>query len=144
MKTKFAIAVAAMTLMTGVAFGGLTQPAPVMIDFDFKFAQGDMWTARSAPDDVSFIGCGFRNFDDGIKACSFGFCQAGDSADNQIVCFTQDTDLIDSMRATSDYSFITFNWQGDNDNAECTRVGFSTQSFYLPDFATKDDDSDSD
>ena len=42
-------------------------------------------------------------------------------------------DNIDEVRANTDYAFITFNWQDDGfGGAECIRVGFSTQSFYLP------------
>ena len=47
-------------------------------------------------------------------------------------------ELVITMAATADFSFITFNW---DENDECTRIGFSTQSFYLPEL---DDDGDSD
>jgi hypothetical protein len=33
---------------------------------------------------------------------------------------------------------VTFSW---NDQGECTRIGFSTQSFYLPEFAKKQKES---
>ena len=37
------------------------------------------------------------------------------------------------MKGTSAYAFITFSWEDDGfGGGECTRVGFSTQSFYLP------------
>jgi len=46
-------------------------------------------------------------------------------------CSTFDPDLLDAMKSVSDFSFITFSW---NVAGECTRIGFSTQSFYLPNF----------
>ena len=125
--------------MAGVAFAGLKQPAPVLVDLVNMGAQGDQVTARIAADDVSFIGCGFSIIDDGvIPPFEFGFCQAGDSEENQITCFTQNANLIDAIKATSAFAFITFSWQDDGSGgADCTRVGSSTQSFYLPNFTTK-------
>lgn len=95
--------------------------------------QGDQLTARTADNDVEFIGCGIRIFDDGGAAFTFGFCQAGDSAEVQITCFTENPALLEAMRAASAYAFITFSWEDDGSGgAECLRIGFSTQSFYLP------------
>ena len=49
------------------------------------------------------------------------------------------------MRVGSSYGFVTFSWDDDGaGNLTCNRVGFSTQSFYLPDETADDDDSDSD
>jgi len=40
------------------------------------FAQGDLWTARTADNDVEFIGCGTRVLDDGAGGTFlFGFCR---------------------------------------------------------------------
>ncbi len=145
MKIKILLSTAALTLLAGVAFAGLVQPAPVMVDLDNMNAQGDQWTARTANNDVEFIGCGNRVFDDGVNSFSFGFCQASDSEENQITCFSQNANLLDAMKATSAFAFITFNWRDDGaGGAECIRIGFSTQSFYLPDFEIADDDDDSD
>jgi len=145
MRIRNILSVAALTLVAGVAFAGLSQPATVTVDLDNMFAQGDQWTARSADNDVEFIGCGVRVLDDGINAFAFGFCQAGDSDDVQITCFTENPNLLNTLGANSDLAFITFNWRDDGfGGAECTRIGFSTQSFYLPDFKTNDADSDSD
>ena len=80
-----------------------------------------------------------RTFDDGMGGSFvFGFCQAEDAEGNNITCFTDNPVLIDAMRSTSDFAFITFNWRDDGlGGAECIRVGHSTQSFYLPNFKTK-------
>lgn len=134
MQVKYLLLTVASTLLAGGAYAGLVQPAPVMVDLNNMFAQGDQLTARTADNDVEFIGCGIRIFDDGGNAFTFGFCQAQDSAEVAITCFTFNPDLLEAMRAASAYSFITFAWQDDGaGGAECVRIGFSTQSFYLPD-----------
>ncbi len=69
-----------------------------------------------------------RKFSTGGGIFTTGFCQARNAAEEQFTCFTQDADLIDAMSSTADFSFITFAW---NEDGECTRIGFSTQSFYL-------------
>ncbi len=146
MKIRYLISITALTLLAGLAFAGFVQPAPVVVDLVNMTALGDQFTARTAADDVSFIGCGIRVTDDGVNPpFSFGFCQAGDSEENQITCFTMNPNLLATMGAGNDFSFITFSWQdGGFGGTECIRIGYSTQSFYLPDFATNDEDSDSD
>jgi hypothetical protein len=139
MKIRNISLIAALTLIAGGAYAGLIQPAPVTVDLVNLFASGDQNTARTVKDDVSFIGCGIRVTDDGVNPpFAFGFCQAGDSEENQITCFTQNPNLIQAMGANSDFAFISFSWQdGGFGGTECTRVAFSTQSFYLPNFTTK-------
>lgn len=120
-------------LLASAAIAGQTQPAPVDVDLAMGFAQGDMLTARDDDDDDVFIGCGVREFDDGAGgAFSFGFCQAEDAAAEAVLCFTTNTDLLDAIRASSDRSFITFSFVDDGAGGfNCTRIGFSNQSFYL-------------
>ncbi len=135
MKIRNLLSITALTLIAGVAFAGLVQPAVVFIDEANMFAQGDMWTARTANNDVEFIGCGIRVFDDGASPpLFFGFCQAQDSAEVLIVCSTFSADLVEAIKGISDTSFLTFSW---NASFDCTRIGTSTQSFYLPKFKTK-------
>lgn len=130
MKIRHILSMTVLTLLAGFAYAGLVAPAPVVIDLDNRFAQGDQFTARKAMNDHEFIGCGSRTLDDGvIPLFRFGFCQAVNSEGDEIVCFTERASLLDEIRATSAYAFITFSW---DENDECTRVGFSTQSFYLP------------
>jgi len=134
MKIEHLLSITVLVMLAGIAYGGLVQPAPVSVDLVNMTAQGDQLTARTSSGDTELIGCGLRNFDDGTgNAFRFGFCQATDADGDAITCFTEDDSLIDEMRANSDYSFITFNWQDDGfGGTECTRVGFSTQSLYLP------------
>jgi hypothetical protein len=118
------------------AYAGFAQPAPVDVDLTVGLAQGDQLTARADADPDVFIGCGTRTIrTGGGTLVRTGFCQARDAADEQVVCFTQDADLLDAMRALSDFAFITFSFVDDGAGGfECRRVGSSTQSFYLIDF----------
>lgn len=140
MKTKIAAAIAAAAMTGSAAFAGFIQPVTVEINMTTGFAQGDMWTARTAMDDVSYIGCGVRSFDDGAGGTfETGFCQARDAASVQVTCFTQNSDLLDTIRL-ADFSYVTFSFVDDGTGTggfECTRIGFSTQSFYLPELKTK-------
>lgn len=121
----------ALLLLTGAGYAGFTQPASVDVDLTNNFAGGDQLTARTSDDPDVFIGCGVRIFDTNQQPFYWGFCQAEDSEGESIQCFTQSADLLEAMRSTSAYAYITFSW--DSSTLECTRVGFSTQSFYLPD-----------
>nr|CAM58145.1 hypothetical protein [uncultured marine microorganism] len=130
MRVKYILSTVALTVLAGAAYAGLVQPAPVTVDLANRTALGDQLTARRADNDIELIGCGIRIFDDQSGPFEFGFCQATDSAGVVAFCFTQSPALLESMRSTSAYAFITFAW---NENDECIRIGFSTQSFYLPD-----------
>jgi len=124
-----------MAFISSIVYAGGTQPAPVDVDLDNGFAQGDMVTARYSSDKNEFIGCGSRSFDNGVNSFRFGFCQAEDQDGDRAICFTENPDLLDRIDGISDSSFITFSFVDDgfgNGGLECIRIGFSTQSFYLP------------
>lgn len=116
---------------TSVVLAGATQPFPVEIDLDNRIASGDMVTARFSDNDDELIGCGVRHIQAGTEVIKFAFCQArlGPAPEDLIVCNTLDPDLVEAVHAISDFSFVTFSW---NEDLECTRIGNSTQSFYLP------------
>ena len=138
MKRTMVLLAAALSLVAGAAFAGLQQPAEVIVDFDNGFASGDQYTARTSKNDVEFIGCGTRNFDDGTFSFTFNFCQASDGDGNSVVCTTENPVLINAIEEISDFAYITFSWDDDGSGVlECIRVGSSTQSFYLPNFTTK-------
>jgi len=129
MKMKYFLSAAVLTLTAPIALAGSVQTVPVMVDFDNRIAHGDQLTARVSPNDVEFIGCGARAIADGINPLfEYAFCQATDSAGVNFTCFTLDADLVHAVRAASAYAYIQFGW---NEFDECTRIGFSTQSFYL-------------
>ncbi|MCO7224744.1 hypothetical protein [Pleionea sp. CnH1-48] len=119
------------------AFAGLTQPAPVTIDTENRFASGDMATARFSKNASEAIGCGIRKVAvSDEEVISFGFCQArvSEEDDGFVFCSTQNKELLDGINSISSYSFISFAW---NEDGECTRIGNSTQSHYIPNFKRK-------
>ena len=129
------LAAIVLGLASGAALAGYVQPQPVLIDLVNRTAIGDMLSARNADNDLDLIGCGVRTFDiGGGSSLSLGFCSAGDTFGAQISCTTENPALIDAIHAISDYSFITFRW---DENFQCTAVGNSTQSFYLPNLKVK-------
>lgn len=122
-------AAAAMPL---TAQGGAVNPVPVQVDLDAGTALGDMLSARDAKDDEVFIGCGTRNFDFGGSFFSQAFCQALDEDGDRVTCFTQNPDLVKTIREINDGSFITFRFEDNGFGGfDCTAMGFSTQSFYM-------------
>jgi hypothetical protein len=134
MKTRFLLSILA-TLVCGAALGGAVRPQPVQIDFVARSAQGDMYSARTSDNNNEYIGCGVRAATGVLQA----FCQAGlkdpDQNPTEVInCFTLDPTMIEAIHSIGDFSFITFRW---NEDFECTFVGTSTQSFYLPDFKAK-------
>lgn len=132
---RFIPALALPFISTSLAWAGFVQPQVVTVDEVAMMAQGDQWTARNSSSDLEYIGCGVRYFDDGAGGVTtFGFCQARDAAGLEGMCVTERTDLVNAMASTSAFAFITFNW---NVDGECTRIGNSTQSLYLPAFKTK-------
>lgn len=127
---------ASLALMASAALAGFIQPAPVDVDFTTNNAMGDQVTARYAKNNIDYIGCGMRKtLTPAGTYLYFGFCQARDAANEQIMCFTQDAGLIDAISSSADFGFITFSWTPPatpDDTAECRRIGFSNQSFYMP------------
>jgi hypothetical protein len=138
MLKKLTMAGAAALALGSTAHAGFAQPAPVDVDLTAGLAQGDQLSARIDADPDVFIGCGTRTIrTGGGTLVRTGFCQARDAADEQVVCFTTDDDLLDAMQALSDFAFITFSFVDDGAGGfECRRVGSSTQSFYLFDYGS--------
>ena len=133
---KLTIGGAFAAVLATSAYAGFAQPAPVDVDLTNGVALGDQLSARQDADPDVFIGCGSRTIlTGGGTIVRTGFCQAEDAADEAVLCMTQDPDLIDAIKATSDFAFITFSFVDDGAGGfECRRVGTSTQSFYLFDF----------
>lgn len=129
-RTKIMLTSAGFAALATAAVAGYVQPAPVDVDLTTRLALGDQVTARYSKNDTEFIGCGIRKIQDGVGGVfTFGFCQAEDAGGDNILCNTQDAALLDAISSSGDFGFITFSW---NESDECTRIGFSNQSFYLP------------
>lgn len=132
MKIKKTMTAIATLLLSSLAFGGAVVDAPVDVDLDNNFAFGNMASARFSDNDVELIGCGVRYIDDGAGGIFvFGFCQATDAAGESLFCSTENPDLLEAIKSIVDFSFITF---AANGIGECTRIGNSAQSIYIPDF----------
>ncbi len=120
-------------LLSMPAFAGTTLPQEVVVDLENMRANGDMTTARTTRGKAAYIGCGTRNSEgaDG-SLFSWAFCQARNAEEEQVVCTTFNPELVATVRAVSDFSFVTFRWTEDENGAlTCNHMGFSTQSFYL-------------
>ncbi|MCA8889974.1 MAG: hypothetical protein R3C40_03715 [Parvularculaceae bacterium] len=119
-------AAAVLAASATAAYGGYVQPYPVEVDLTNMIASGDTVTARYADNKTEMIGCGARRYQGGT---AWAFCQARTAKGEQILCTTFDQYLVDTVASSADFGFITFSW---NKSDECTRIGFSNQSFYLP------------
>ncbi len=133
MKSLFATLALALTITS--AHAGFTSDVPVTIDNENNLAYGNMVSARFSDNSEELIGCGVRNyaFSDGFEY-SWGFCQARIDAETSKICSTTNPALLDKMSNINDFSYISFGW---DENDECTNVGFSTQSQYIPEFKDK-------
>ena len=135
MKLKQWIAVGVLALGSSATLAGLVSDVPVTVTLNADGsgnANGSMVTARLSKNDVEFIGCGVRRIDDGAGGVVlFAVCQAADAANVQGFCSTENPNLIASIGDQDDFSFITFGWDA---AGECTSIGNSTQSFYIPKF----------
>jgi len=125
----FSAVSAALTLVATSAIGGDVNPTPVEVDLVNRVAFGDLVTARYSRNEVESIGCGIRATSDGFNVLEFGFCRATDRQNEEILCTTFDDVLIEVISASSSKSFILFNW---DEEANCTQIGVSNQSLYLP------------
>lgn len=140
MKIKTVLLGTVVSLASASTFAGQIVDVPVDIDLDNRLAVGNMTTARFSENEFEAIGCGVRQwaFPDGTSF-SWGFCQAKVEEGANQLCTTQNPELLDTMKASSDFAFVTFRW---DENDECTYVGFSTQSQYIPELKDKKDKKD--
>ena len=136
MNTKNLLVLLVLSMFSISVFAGQVAPAPLTIEINEDgsgFAGGDMRTARNSTNDIENIGCGTRIYDDGAGGTwSWAFCQATDADGVFAQCFTQNAGLVAALDSVADSSYLTFSWVADGeDNYECTKIGTSTQSFYL-------------
>ena len=135
MNTKHILFLLTLLLFSITAYSGYAQPAPVVIDLyaGGGMAGGDLISARNSANEFEFIGCGQRAYDDGAGGFWYwGFCQAQLEEASSVTCITQNPELLDGIDSIADSSYVTFSWSDDGEgNLSCTRIGSSTQSFYL-------------
>lgn len=133
---KSILATMVLSFCISTASAGSTSEVPVTIDTENSIAYGNMVSARFSDNPDEIIGCGVRHyaFADGTEY-SWGFCQARVEPGVVKLCSTTNPVLLDKMSNINDFSYISFGW---DENDECTNVGFSTQSQYIPEFKGKD------
>ncbi|HSC05366.1 MAG TPA: hypothetical protein VLD59_00915 [Steroidobacteraceae bacterium] len=133
MQLRKKIAVGAFVLASSAAMAGLVGDLPVSVTLNGDgsgSAIGLMTTARQSKNNVEYIGCGVRRFEDGLGGVfEYGFCQASTATAVVGFCETENPGLIASVGDLDDYSFITFAW---NAAGICQSIGNSTQSQYIP------------
>lgn len=127
------IATAALALSSSIAIAGAVKTVPVTVTVNADgsgSASGNMASARASANDVEYVGCGVRKYVNGAGGVDArGFCQASDAAGVTAYCFTDNGDLLDTFENVADYSFVAFSY---NAEGQCTYIGVSTQSFYIP------------
>lgn len=128
-RKKLALIGAGAVFVSTAAVAGFVQPQPVTIDMPNMWAHGDQVSARYADNKEENIGCGIRTIQSGGAVMQWGFCQASNAKGEYVICQTQNEDLLQAIKAISAFSYIRFNWDRAN---ECTQIGNSTQSLYLP------------
>ncbi|RBP53544.1 hypothetical protein [Arenicella xantha] len=130
MKQRNFVAALLLLFACNSVFAGKYQPAELIIDFENSRAGGDMYTVRFSSDEESFIGCGVRFSLVGDEVFEYGFCQAKNSDTKESVfCSTERPEMVEAISSIAQLSFITFGW---DKSGECTWIGNSTQSFYIP------------
>ncbi len=110
-------------------FAGTLAKVPVEINMETLTAGGSMTSARFSSNEFEMIGCGVRTFrtDEGYQL-DFGFCSASLVEGETVMCTTENMDLIETIRAIDDFSYVIFRW---NEDGECQYVGNSTRSQYI-------------
>ena len=132
MKIRYLSVAGAMMMASTVAMAGLTSPQPVAVTVNADMsgsATGAMTSARFTANRVEYIGCGVRYYASGSSVYRYGWCQAANSAGTSVFCSVDGTDLLDAIVGLANYSYITFGWDA---AGNCTRIGYSTQSMYIP------------
>lgn len=140
------IAVVVSALMPSTLYAGAAATGEVSIEFyteDTGEAFGNMWLARSSKNDVEIIGCSFKGELDGQGgSLKWGWCRARNASGVEVLCLTDDENLLDALQAISPFSWVRFLFKNaiQEDGvwyADCTRFDISTQSLHLPEFVTK-------
>ena len=133
MKTRFLTALISALLISYPAMAGQINTVRVTVTPNADgsgSAGGTLSAARNSLNRVEFIGCGFRMYNNATGGITrWGFCQATNSAGVNGFCMIENNDLLNAISGISDYSYVDFNW---NAAGTCTRIAFSSQSFYLP------------
>jgi hypothetical protein len=119
-----------LTVASTFTLAGTLVKFPVEINLEERRATGNMTAARFSSNEFEEIGCAIRTYRDqwGNKF-DMGSCRATLVEGESSMCTTENMDLIQTIRAMNDYSYVIFTW---NDDGECQLIGNSTRSQYIP------------
>lgn len=125
--------VAALMVFSAPTLAGDTASVEleVVVNADLSgTASGDMTTVRFSDNEFEEIGCATRHFDFGYGSeFSIALCRATDANGVRYFCQSENPLFVDAINAIVENSFVTFSWDA---NGQCTRMGFSTRSLYIP------------
>ena len=129
--TRWMIGMGLAAATTAAIAGSVSiMPVAVTMNADLSgYATGSMSSARRSSNTVEMIGCNIQRFGDTTPVRAYGFCQARSAGNVMGFCSTDNAELLEAIQGIADYSYISFAWRADG---TCSRIGISTQSFYIP------------
>ena len=125
MKTFQLLLPAAILLLSSYVYAGAFKIAPVDIDFDKQWAQGNLIAARFSDNEEERIGCAVGYGEKG----QYAYCEASLGTGKDAICTTFDPAMIDTIASINTFSFVYFQWDKDG---LCTHVTVATRSIHIP------------
>jgi len=121
---------ATMVLLSSLAFAGEFKIAPVTIDLDNQWAEGNLIAARFSKNPHERIGCAVGN---GVKSPfgdngAYAYCEAALRPKLKAFCASDDPSMIDTIASINIFSYVYFEWKDD----VCTHVTVATRSIHIP------------
>jgi len=137
MKVSQLLLLAVTLLLSSYAFAGEFQIAPVEIDSDNQWAQGNLIAARFSKNEEERIGCAVGNgrLSPGHPDRDhYAYCEASLGNGVDAYCITYDTAMIDTIAGINTLSFVFFQWENGLDGMSyCTHVTVATRSIHISD-----------
>ena len=129
-----------MLLLPSVVLGGFASNRLVEIFWDEQEARGNLSATRFSDNPVEQIGCAVSYYEQGGgEIYSYAVCKAVLGEEEQIICYTENVELVDKIAGLNHYSWLTFSWEWDEalEYNKCTVFRFSTYSHHIPEFVLK-------
>jgi hypothetical protein len=128
MRTAFnwIAAVVLVLVSSSSVFAGAKLTAPVYVSTTYRFANGDLGTARNSSDANQLIGCYVYAFASGS---AFATCYARDAAGNSGSCTTSVSTLVQAAMSVGTDSYLWFNWNADG---SCSEIDVRNNSYEQP------------
>ena len=126
---------AAILLLSSHVYAGEFQIAPVEIDFDNQWAEGNLIAARFSKNEEERIGCAVGN---GVRSPGhpakdhYAYCEASLGNGVDAFCITYDAAMIDTIASINTLSYVYFEWENRSGDNRCTHVTVATRSIHIP------------